>query len=252
MIPQQGNEMADYHELAKETNKLAQTAWFNFRREGFGFLMKYFPYHLKMRIIEVKEGFDKKYGTDTSQTALAQDLNPTDVNTTESSSAYAPTISALFKEMIDALDIQFNEYSFIDLGSGKGRTLLLATSYPFKKIIGVEFCAKLHEIALNNINIYQAKTNIHAQFDPILVDAAEYQFPPGNLVIYLFNPFDEPILSAILENLKKRPQQDSGKIIIVYWHPLFDQLIQATGFKLIKQKDDKNFIYGWNIYTTCN
>jgi hypothetical protein len=31
------------------------------------------------------------------------------------------------------------EFNFIDLGSGKGRVLLMAADYPFKRIIGVEF-----------------------------------------------------------------------------------------------------------------
>src|SRR5580704_402274 len=48
-------------------------------------------------------------------------------------SPYQPTESVLFHEMIGALSGQagfnFHEFIFIDLGSGKGRTLLMASDY---------------------------------------------------------------------------------------------------------------------------
>ncbi len=40
--------------------------------------------------------------------------------------------------MMAALPIEFNQFTFIDLGSGKGRTLLMASDFPFRKILGVE------------------------------------------------------------------------------------------------------------------
>ncbi|HLB92446.1 MAG TPA: hypothetical protein VJK27_08915, partial [Terriglobales bacterium] len=48
-------------------------------------------------------------------------------------SPYQPTDPALFQEMMSALPIQFDEFTFIDIGSGKGRTLLMASEYPFQK-----------------------------------------------------------------------------------------------------------------------
>ncbi|HSS98535.1 MAG TPA: hypothetical protein VLK33_15975, partial [Terriglobales bacterium] len=62
-------------------------------------------------------------------------------------SPYQPTESALFHEMLDSLKIDFREFTFIDLGSGKGRTLLMASDYPFRRIIGVELFPALHAVA---------------------------------------------------------------------------------------------------------
>src|ERR1700722_11946123 len=50
-------------------------------------------------------------------------------------SPYQPTDSALFHEMLEALRQKagdFHDFVFIDLGSGKGRTLLMASDYPFR------------------------------------------------------------------------------------------------------------------------
>jgi len=49
-------------------------------------------------------------------------------------SPYQPTEPALFQEMMASLPIEFDQFTFIDLGSGKGRTLLMASEYPFMKI----------------------------------------------------------------------------------------------------------------------
>ena len=51
-------------------------------------------------------------------------------------SAYQPTEPALFKEMMAILKIDFQEFTFIDMGSGKGRVLLMAADYPFRRILG--------------------------------------------------------------------------------------------------------------------
>ena len=51
-------------------------------------------------------------------------------------SPYQPTEPSLFHEMLSALKIDFREFTFIDLGSGKGRVLLMAADYPFRRIVG--------------------------------------------------------------------------------------------------------------------
>src|SRR5580693_6708790 len=56
-------------------------------------------------------------------------------------SPYQPTEPALFHEMLASLiqaspKIDFREFTFIDIGSGKGRALLMAADYPFRRILG--------------------------------------------------------------------------------------------------------------------
>ncbi len=66
-------------------------------------------------------------------------------------SPYQPTDAALFQEMMSSLPIAFSEFTFVDLGSGKGRTLLMASEYPFRRIVGVEILPELHRAAEKNI-----------------------------------------------------------------------------------------------------
>ena len=67
-------------------------------------------------------------------------------------SAYQPTEPGVFREMLEGLQqqtaIDFRDFIFVDLGSGKGRTLLMVSDYPFRRIIGIELLPSLHQIAL--------------------------------------------------------------------------------------------------------
>ena len=49
------------------------------------------------------------------------------------------------------LDVDHREFSFVDYGSGKGRVLMLAAAYPFRRILGVEFSESLDRVARDNI-----------------------------------------------------------------------------------------------------
>ena len=69
-------------------------------------------------------------------------------------SGYQPTEPALFTEMMASLNINFQEFTFIDLGSGKGRVLLMAADYPFRRILGVELFPALHHVAQQNLDAY--------------------------------------------------------------------------------------------------
>jgi hypothetical protein len=69
-------------------------------------------------------------------------------------SAYQPSEPALFREMLGGMDVDFREFTFIDIGSGKGRALLMAADFPFHRVLGVELLPELHSIAQENINRY--------------------------------------------------------------------------------------------------
>src|SRR5580693_6712239 len=117
-------------------------------------------------------------------------------------SPYQPTEPALFREMMASLPIAFEEFTFVDVGSGKGRTLLMASEYPFRKIMGVELIAELHRVAEENIRAYKSATQRCSQIEAVCADAREFSFPGGPLVLYLFNPLPKQALSEVLGRLQ--------------------------------------------------
>ncbi|MBV8894771.1 MAG: class I SAM-dependent methyltransferase, partial [Acidobacteria bacterium] len=90
-------------------------------------------------------------------------------------SAYEPTEPQSFHEMIRSLGIDYSQFTFLDLGSGKGRTLLMASEYPFRRIVGVELLPELHQVAEDNIRRYKPALGNRVQ--SICADAARFEFP---------------------------------------------------------------------------
>jgi predicted RNA methylase len=117
------------------------------------------------------------------------------------------------------------DFTFVDLGSGKGRVLLMAADYPFRKIIGVEFMPELDRAAQENIAKYPSERRQCRQIESICMDARDFQFSDGPLVVYLFNPFSESTLARVLENLRRSAEQAPRPIYIAYRFTEFELLL---------------------------
>jgi SAM-dependent methyltransferase len=145
-------------------------------------------------------------------------------------SPYQPTEPALFREMMASLPIEFDQFTFVDLGSGKGRTLLMASEYPFRRIVGVELIAELHRAAQQNIRDYRSPTQRCAQIESMLADAREFELPKEPLVLYLFNPLPERALSEVLQRLEKSLAQAPRPVWVVYHNPLLETVLGASSY----------------------
>ena len=141
---------------------------------------------------------------------------------------YQPTEPALFREMMASLPIEFDTFTFVDIGSGKGRTLLMASEYPFRRIVGVELIAELHGAAEENIRLYRAATERCIQIESVCADACEFVFPETPLVLYLFNPLPEAGLRRVLRNLEQSLEQSPRPVWIVYHNPAMDSVLAAS------------------------
>jgi SAM-dependent methyltransferase len=144
-------------------------------------------------------------------------------------SPYQPTESALFHEMLEALReksrIDFCDFVFIDLGSGKGRTLLMASDYAFRRILGVELFPALHEIARENLNHYRNESQKCFTLESICADATEFGFPEEPFVLFLFNPFPEAGLRRVIANLQRSLGEHPRAAYVVYHNPLLEGLL---------------------------
>jgi hypothetical protein len=150
-------------------------------------------------------------------------------------SPYQPTEPVLFHEMLEALqqqaDLDFREFTFIDLGSGKGRTLLLASDYPFRRIVGVELLPALHQIAKENLQKYSSESQKCFALESLCEDATAFAFPAEPMVLYLFNPFPEAGLKRMLVNLEHSLRQNPRPVYVLYHNPLLEYVLdESAGF----------------------
>ncbi len=141
---------------------------------------------------------------------------------------YVPTPSRIFERLLAELPIAPAEFSFVDFGSGKGRLLVLAAEYGFRRMLGIEFAVEFAEQARERIAQYQQQAGIQAEIVCHTMDAADFMIPDGPCVIFLFNPFMEPVLDKVIRNLEASHCSAPREIYVVYYHPVYARFFDAS------------------------
>ncbi|MBA3518389.1 MAG: class I SAM-dependent methyltransferase [Rhizobiales bacterium] len=140
---------------------------------------------------------------------------------------YEPSPTAIFNRLLKALDLDVSSFVFVDLGSGKGRTLLMAAEKPFVRVEGVEIAGDLHQTALRNIEHAHSKGKPLAPMVARHMDALTYEFPQEPFVLYLFNPFDAELMAQVRDRLRASLKVARQDCFIIYLNSkhrrLFDQ-----------------------------
>lgn len=142
-------------------------------------------------------------------------------------SPYQPTEPALFHEMLQSLRTDFADFTFLDLGSGKGRSLLMASEYPFRRIVGVELLPELHRVAWENLRKYAKEGQRCRVLESLCGDAREFQFPAEPTVLYLFNPLPEVGLVKVIENLERSLLEHPRRVLVLYHNPILEPVLAA-------------------------
>ncbi|MGY4286399.1 SAM-dependent methyltransferase [Bradyrhizobium sp. LM2.7] len=210
---------------------LARTALQKFRQDGVSGVLKSCIASLRRLHDrrEVRSAFDREYGTDTGGVVPLWKLDIRSPNH-EQGVRYQASDPTFVRTAIENLPIRAEDFLFIDIGSGKGLTLLVASEYPFRRILGVEFSAELNSIAAENIRKHRTAGPKCKHVFSILADAAGYEFPPENTILFLYNPFSKEVLQRMLENLRTSLAQSDRKIYIVYSNPVFLQPLDEAEF----------------------
>lgn len=218
---------------------LARKVCGRLERDGLGHTARY----SLMRIIDLAQEnlWDFRHGVDTGGVTLPA---------IEGAQGYKGSLPQLFHETLEHLPIRHEDYTFMDLGSGKGRTLLMASEYPFRRIIGVEYVAELHKTACANIVRYRSATQKCTKLESICADVRDIQFPAEPLLIYLFNPFLDDIMRVVMENLRQSLEAHPRPVLLVYLRPLFAGAVESAAFLEKMASHESRLIqnYNYTIY----
>ena len=142
--------------------------------------------------------FDFDYGVDTTWATVSL---RTRIREWLRGVQYQASEPQLFHEILSSVPVPLDGFTFIDLGSGKGRTLLMASRYPFGRIVGLELLPELNAIAVQNIARYRSEDQRCFIIESHSGDARSFNFPNEPTVLYLFNPFPDYVLEELLGNL---------------------------------------------------
>lgn len=127
--------------------------------------------------------------------------------------------------LLDAIPLPPEQTTFVDLGSGMGRAVMVAADRGFRQAVGVEISPALHEVARENVRAMPAESAQRIRL--VRSDASSFRIPRGDLALYLFNPFRAAVMETIVANLLARPGRN--EVVIVYHTPLERGVIDATG-----------------------
>jgi len=161
-----------------------------------------------------------------------------------SGAQYQASDPELFHSIVQALPVSPEGFTFIDLGSGKGRTLLMASDYPFRRIIGVELLDELHQIARRNIASYHSERQKCFDIEAYSADARTFQFPQEPVVLYLFNPFPDYVLQAVLEKLRSSVASLPREVYVIYHNLVHEELFKSQSWLREMQRTHQYAIYG--------
>ena len=159
--------------------------------------------------------YDWRHGTDTHQECYLNTQGVTDVQALQGNDVYRPFWRKEFFDAIRALDVDLTDYLFIDIGSGKGKLLLLASHFPFSGIIGIEYAPALHAIAVNNIERFKNKTG-RTDIMSVNADAMTWELPPKPAVYFLYNPFDLQTTQAFFARLDDHVARTGVPTFMIY------------------------------------
>lgn len=197
--------------------------------------------------------FDRMSGVDTegdiSGLTYLSDLDIPSPNWIDGGD-YVPIEPERFKAVLAGVDVAFEDYIFIDFGSGKGRAVLLASEFPFRCIIGLEFSPELHKIAEENIRSFRSSSQKCQNVQSINIDFVDFELPSEPLILYFFDPCRSPLLARVLASIGKSLRANPRPLYVTYVAPgaANQEVLASTDFlKEVLSDTENNFrIYTFN------
>lgn len=187
--------------------------------------------------------WDRVHHVDTGEIIEIDEMNVSSENAVHGN-RYQATPSEVFRRVIGSLNIPYGEYTFIDYGSGKGRTLLLGAAFPFRRIIGLEFAPSLHRAAESNIRTFRGVRKCK-DIEAICMDASAYPLTPGKFVLFFNFPFHEPVMKRVMSQIDDLLRGSRSEVLIVNYEPspVISRLIGADPFFRVAAQSIEHIVY---------
>jgi SAM-dependent methyltransferase len=171
--------------------------------------------------------FDHDYGVTTHAVLFLTDLDPDAVGDAGAHATHYEAVPVSdFRALLALLPKDaIPDATFVDVGAGMGRAMILAAERPFKQVLGIELSPGLYEVAKENLEIARDRGLRCHDIRLLRGDARIAHYPPGDLVVFLFNPFDGHALAATLASIEDR--RDARSTWLLYHTPVERAVVDA-------------------------
>jgi hypothetical protein len=107
--------------------------------------------------------------------------------------------------------------AFVDYGSGLGRALVMAGTFPFSRVTGVELSQSL--VTRAQENVARAKGLVCPSIEVICTNATEWKVPGDVTVFHFFNPFNKQTLRTVVANIAQSLRETPRRAFILFANP---------------------------------
>ena len=178
--------------------------------------------------------FDLEHGVHTSGLLFADQLASGHAHD-DHINAYWGTPPSGFRGIVDmwqrtlaATPHSIEDYTFVDIGSGKGRVVMMASQSPFQRIVGVELNPDLNSIAESNLAQWRTSSHRCSDIAVLNVDALAAPIPDSPSVLYIYNSFNLYVMLPLLERLQALALTRAAPIDLIYAQPQQAALVDAV------------------------
>jgi SAM-dependent methyltransferase len=180
--------------------------------------------------------YDLAHGIRTTDTEPLSTLELTRPEHLAYGSSCLPSQPQDIRSVFYNLGLDFCKYCFVDFGCGKGRVLAYAARYPFKSVIGVDFAKEHCEATRSNLERVRS-THRCGNIQVHHVDATEFDLPQDPCVVYIYNSFRGPVLTAVLERIQRSVFHFPRHVRIAYVAPTLPEFfLRVPGIQIFKPK----------------
>jgi SAM-dependent methyltransferase len=194
-----------------------------------------------------ERALDREFGIDTARIVTKGSLQA-ETETTDEITFYQAVPLRIFEDVTACLPRDLSSFSFIDIGSGKGRALILAARLAFNEAIGVEFSANLHRIAEKNLA--RVNGSMRTTLRALNMDARLFEFPVIPTVIFLGNPFGEDITREVIEKIERTHSNANHPVYVLYHWPVHKKVLEErkTWQEIGRGAWRRDFGFEWRAY----
>lgn len=177
---------------------------------------RYFAFrHRKQAQLNVL--FDRDRGVETAAEVPLEAVGVPRSDVARGNVVYRPLTEEVFRASIAAVPVDTSKFTFVDIGSGKGKVLFMAADHPFRRIVGIEYALGLHHVAMRNIAAYRSRTQRCRKIEAIHGDALEYTLPSEPLVLFTFNALAKEWMRQLARKLDRDAAAIPGRPLFMIY-----------------------------------
>ncbi|MGA9672466.1 MAG: class I SAM-dependent methyltransferase [Terracidiphilus sp.] len=180
--------------------------------------------------------FDVEFGVRTSGLIAGRHLKSGHINDRHAT-AYFGVAPSVFRSLMRRWGrtrpgASLKDFTFVDVGSGMGRAVLLAAELPFKSVVGVELHPGLARVAKKNLTVWRKAGRARGPMKIVCGDAVEFEWPDGPCLAFLFNPFGAAVMKRMLKVWRRNFKERGAALDLMYVNNEQEWVLEAeAGFE---------------------